>query len=155
MLLKTNFQFKRWLSSAALVLLSAGSLYGAELSPVGLWKTVDDRTGQVKGLIRIRESNGQLEGKIDKIFPTPGDDPAPKCEKCDGPRHNQPVLGLTFLWGFTKQGDEYQGGEILDPESGRIYQAKMKLIDGGKKLEVRGFIGFSLFGRSQTWLREE
>ena len=155
MLLKTNFKFTRWLASAALVLFSAGLLYGAELSPTGLWKTVDDRTGQVKGLVRISESNGQFEGKIDKIFPKPGDNPAPKCEKCDGPRHNQPVLGLTFLWGFTKQGDEYQGGEILDPESGKIYQAKMKLIDGGKKLEVRGFIGFSLFGRSQTWLREE
>lgn len=153
--LKTISQFKHWLFSAALVLLSAGFLYGAELSPIGLWKTVDDRTGQVKGLIRIRESNGQFEGKIDKIFPKPGDDPAPKCEKCDGPRHNQPILGLTFLWGFTKQGEEYQGGEILDPESGKIYQAKMKLVDGGKKLEVRGFIGFSIFGRSQTWLREE
>ncbi len=145
----------RWLSSAALVLFSTGLLYGAELSPAGLWKTVDDRTGQVKGLVRIVDSNGQFEGKIDKIFPKPGDNPAPKCEKCDGPQHNQPVLGLTFLWGFTKQGDEYQGGEILDPESGKIYQAKMKLIDGGKKLEVRGFIGFSLFGRTQTWLREE
>jgi len=112
-------------------------------------------SGQAKGLIRIREIAGKFEGKIDKIFPKAGDDPAPRCEKCEGSLHNQPVLGLTFLWGFTKQGDEYQGGEILDPESGKVYQAKMKLVDGGKKLEVRGFIGFSLFGRSQTWLREE
>jgi uncharacterized protein (DUF2147 family) len=155
MLLKTNLKIQRWLLSVALVFFVPGFLYAAELSPAGLWKTVDDRTGEAKGLVRIRESNGQFEGKIDKIFPKPGDDPAPKCGKCDGPRHNQPVLGLTFLWGFTKQGDEYQGGEILDPESGKIYQAKMKLIDGGKKLEVRGFIGFSLFGRSQTWLRQE
>jgi uncharacterized protein (DUF2147 family) len=106
-------------------------------------------------LVRISERNGQFEGKIEKIFPKPGDDPAPKCDKCDGTRHNQPVLGMTILWNLAKQGSEYQGGEILDPENGKVYQAKMKLIDGGKKLEVRGFIGFSLFGRSQVWLREE
>jgi uncharacterized protein (DUF2147 family) len=155
MLFLSNLRVPRWLLSATILFLTAGSVYAAELSPAGLWKTVDDQTGQVKGLVRIREVNGQFEGKIDKIFPKPGDDPAPKCEKCDGPRRNQPILGLTFMWGFTKQGDEYQGGEILDPENGKIYRAKMTLIDGGKKLEVRGFIGFSLFGRTQTWLREQ
>jgi uncharacterized protein (DUF2147 family) len=127
----------------------------AEPTPVGLWKTIDDNTSQPKGLVRISESNGKFEGKIERIFPKPGDDPAPRCDKCDGTRHNQPVLGMTILWNLTKQGSEYQGGEILDPEIGKTYQAKMKLIDGGKKLEVRGFIGFSLFGRSQVWLREE
>jgi uncharacterized protein (DUF2147 family) len=137
------------------VLLPAFLLYGADPSPVGLWKTIDDSSGQPKGLVRIREVNGQFEGKIEKIFPKPGDDPAPKCDKCDGARRNQPVLGMTFLWGLMKQGDEYQGGEILDPENGKIYRAKMKLADSGKKLEVRGFIGVSLFGRSQVWLREE
>ena len=154
MLLRLNlklicFAFLAW------VIVASASVYAAETSPAGLWKTIDDQSGQAKGLIRIREIAGKFEGKIDKIFPQPGDDPAPRCEKCEGSLHNQPVLGLTFLWGFTKQGDEYQGGEILDPESGKVYQAKMKLVDGGKKLEVRGFIGFSLFGRSQTWLREE
>lgn len=134
---------------------ATASVHAAELSPAGLWKTIDDQSGQAKGLVRIREIAGKFEGKIDKIFPKPGDDPAPRCEKCEGVLHNQPVLGLTFLWGFTKQGDEYQGGEILDPENGKIYRAKMKLIERGKKLEVRGFIGFSLFGRSQTWIREE
>lgn len=130
-------------------------LVAAELSPVGLWKTIDDNSGQPKGLVRIREINGQFDGRIEKIFPKPGDDPAPKCDKCDGARRNQPVLGMTILWGLTKQGEDYQGGEILDPENGKIYRAKMKLADGGKKLEVRGFIGVSLFGRSQIWLREE
>ena len=124
-------------------------------SPVGLWKTIDDSSGQVKGLVRIREANGRFDGKIEKIFPKPDEDPAPKCDKCDGTRKNQPVLGMTILWGLVKQTDDYQGGEILDPENGKVYRAKMKLIDGGKKLEVRGFIGVSLFGRSQIWLREE
>jgi len=154
MLLRLNLKLIRF-AFLAWVIVASASVYAAETSPAGLWKTIDDRSGQAKGLIRIREIAGKFEGKIDKIFPKAGDDPAPRCEKCEGSLHNQPVLGLTFLWGFTKQGDEYQGGEILDPESGKVYQAKMKLIDGGKKLEVRGFIGFSLFGRSQVWLREE
>jgi uncharacterized protein (DUF2147 family) len=154
MLLGLNLNLIRF-AFLAWVFLAAGYVQAAETSPAGLWKTIDDQSGQAKGLIRIREIAGKFEGKIDKIFPKPGDDPAPRCEKCEGSLHNQPVLGLTFLWGFTRQGDEYQGGEILDPESGKIYRAKMKLVDGGKKLEVRGFIGFSLFGRSQTWLREE
>ena len=154
-MLRLNLQILNRLALVVWVFLATTSVYAAEPSPAGLWKTIDDRSGEAKGLIRIREINGKFEGKIDKIFPKPGDDPAPRCEKCLGAQRNQPVLGLTFLWGFTKQGDEYQGGEILDPESGKIYQAKMKLIDAGKRLEVRGFIGFSLFGRSQTWLREE
>jgi len=138
-----------------ILFLPAFGLGAAEPSPSGLWKTIDDNSGQARGLVRIREVNGQFEGKIEKAFPKPGEDPAPKCDKCDGPRRNQPVLGMTILWGLARQGDEYQGGEILDPETGKIYRAKMKLIDGGKKLEVRGFIGISLFGRSQIWLREE
>jgi uncharacterized protein (DUF2147 family) len=139
-----------------LILLLPTELFGAaEPTPIGLWKTIDDNSGQPRALVRIREVNGQFEGKIEKGFPKPGEDQPPKCEKCDGPRRNQPVIGMTILWGLTKQGDEYQGGEILDPESGKIYRGKMKLIDGGKKLEVRGFIGVSLFGRSQVWLREE
>lgn len=150
-----NSRIYHWFSADIVLLLAAVSLGAAEPSPAGLWKTIDDHTGQPKGLVRIREVNGQYEGKIEKIFPKPGDDPAPKCDKCDGARRNQPVLGMTFLWGLTKQGDEYQNGEILDPENGKVYRAKMKVVDGGKKLEVRGFIGFSLFGRSQIWLREE
>jgi len=148
-------EIRHWLFLVIILCLQSLPIGAAELSPSGLWKTIDEHSGKAKGLIRIREVNGQYEGKIEKIFPTPGDDPTPKCEKCDGARHNQPVLGMTFMWGLKKQGNEYQGGEILDPETGTIYRAKIKLIDGGSKLEVRGFVGFSLFGRSQVWLREE
>jgi uncharacterized protein (DUF2147 family) len=136
-----------------LIVVSTG--HAAELSPIGLWKTIDDNTGQPRGLVRIIEVNGQYEGKVERIFPKPGEPPDPKCEKCEGNRRNQPVIGMTILWGLTKQGDEYQGGEILDPENGKVYRSRMKLVDNGKKLDVRGFIGFSLFGRSQIWLREE
>jgi uncharacterized protein (DUF2147 family) len=147
--------FHRWLGlGITLIVLNTAAL-AAELSPIGLWKTIDDNTGQPRGLVRIREVNGQYEGKVERIFPKPDEPPDPKCEKCEGNRRNQPVIGMTILWGLTKQGDEYQGGEILDPENGKVYRSRMKLVDNGKKLDVRGFIGFSLFGRSQIWLREE
>ena len=143
------------LTLMALALLSSGACAADFSSPVGLWKTIDDKTGKPGGLVRIFLADGQYQGRIEKIFPEPGEDPDPKCDKCDGPRRNQPVIGMTFMWGITKQGDDYQGGEILDPKTGKIYRAKMNLADGGKKLNVRGFIGFSLLGRTQVWDREE
>lgn len=142
------------LSLGLAILILPGSVYAADLSPLGLWKTIDDNTGQPRGFVRIREVNGQYEGKVEKIFPKPGEPPHPNCEKCQGNRRNEPVMGMTILWGLTRQGDEYQGGEILDPENGKVYRAQMKLLDNGQKLDVRGFIGFSLFGRSQIWIRE-
>src|SRR4249920_3246652 len=126
-----------------------------DLSPVGLWKTIDDHTGKPRGMVRVTQVNGEYQAKVEKIFPKPGEDPNPKCEKCEGTRHDQPVIGMIILWGLTKQGDEYQGGEILDPENGKVYRVKMKLDDGGTTLQVRGFIGFSLFGRTQIWIREK
>jgi len=132
------------------------TVYAADFSsPVGVWKTIDDHSGKPRGLIRIELVDGRYQGRIEKIFSEPGEDLNPKCVKCEGPRHNQPIIGLTFMWGLTQQGDQYQGGEILDPKTGKIYRAKLRLEDGGKKLNVRGFIGFSLLGRSQVWYREE
>jgi uncharacterized protein (DUF2147 family) len=138
-----------------LLVIALPSVYAAEFSPVGLWKTIDDNTGKPRGLVRLTQDNGAYQAKIEKIFPKPGEDQHPRCDKCDGTRHGQPILGMTILWGLTRQGDEYQGGEILDPETGRVYRVKMKIEDEGKKLLVRGFIGFSLLGRTQVWLREE
>jgi len=138
-----------------ILMLGSSTAYAAEFTPVGLWRTIDDQTGKPRGLVRITEANGEYQARVEKTFPKPGEESNPKCEKCEGPRQNKPVIGMTILWGLKKQGDAYQGGEILDPETGKIYRARIKLEDGGKKLDVRGFIGFSLFGRSQTWLREE
>jgi uncharacterized protein (DUF2147 family) len=146
--------FRRQFRLGTILIVVYSTAYAAELSPAGLWKTIDDSTGQPSGLVRIREVNGQYEGKVEKIFPKPGEEPNPKCEKCEGSRRNQPVIGMTILWGLTKQGDEYQGGEILDPENGKVYRARMRFLESGKKLDVRGFIGFSLIGRSQIWIRE-
>jgi uncharacterized protein (DUF2147 family) len=147
--------FSRWFGLWMTLVILSTTAHAAELSPIGLWKTIDDNTGQPRGLVRIREVNGQYEAKVEKTFPKPGEETNPKCEKCEGARRNQPVIGMTILWGLTKHGDEYQGGEILDPENGKVYRSRMKLVDNGKKLDVRGFIGFSLFGRSQIWIREE
>ncbi len=145
----------KYLLIPVIYLLTSAAAYGTEFTPAGLWRTIDDQTGKPRGLVRITEVNGEYQARVEKTFPKPGEVSNPKCEKCGGARQNQPVVGMTILWGLTKQGDEYRGGEILDPENGKIYRARIKLEDGGKKLDVRGFIGFSLFGRSQTWLREE
>lgn len=143
----------RLLNAAAIASLAFGTAFAADMnSPVGTWKTYDDAGKVQKGVVLITEQGGVLQGKIIKTF-----DPAkpnPLCEECDGERKNKPVIGMTFLWDLKKDGEEFNGGRILDPENGKIYKAKMNLKDGGKKLEVRGFLGFSLLGRSQTWQRE-
>jgi uncharacterized protein (DUF2147 family) len=148
---------KTFVSAAVFVLLSAvaGFAWADVNSPTGLWKTIDDKTGKERSLVRITETNGVFEGRVEKIYDQPGDDPQHLCKECEGERKDKPIIGMTILWGLKKDGEQYAGGEILDPKNGSIYRAKMKLLDGGKKLEVRGFIGVSLFGRSQTWLREE
>ncbi|WP_137937510.1 DUF2147 domain-containing protein [Chitinivorax sp. B] len=124
-------------------------------SPVGKWKTIDDKTGKPRGVVEITEQNGILTGRIIGNFPKPGEPENPVCEKCDGDKKGKPIIGLVFLEGLKKNGNEYTDGKILDPENGNVYSSKLKVLDGGKKIEVRGFIGISLLGRSQTWVREE
>jgi len=120
-----------------------------------LWKNIDDASGKPRALIRIAESNGTLQGKIEKVFPGPSEDRNPKCEKCEGALKNVPVIGLVILSGLKKDGAEYTGGKILDPDNGKVYSSKIQLTDAGKKLNVRGYVGVSMLGRSQIWLRQE
>jgi uncharacterized protein (DUF2147 family) len=142
-----------------LTLASAAALFSvtahAQQSAVGLWKNIDDESGKPKALIRITESNGVLSGKIEKLFKQPGEDQNPKCDKCEGALKDQPVLGMTILTNMKRDGDEYDGGNILDPNNGKVYKSTLELKDSGKKLSVRGYIGIPLLGRSQIWLREE
>lgn len=139
----------------AAAMLAAASVFADSGSPAGLWRTIDDKTGKERSLIRITETNGVFEGKVEQLLNRqPDDDPENLCRKCEGARKDQPIIGMTILWGLKKEGDQYSGGEILDPKNGKVYRAKMKLVDDGAKLEVRGFIGVSLFGRSQVWVRE-
>jgi uncharacterized protein (DUF2147 family) len=135
--------------------LAAPLAWAQEGSPVGLWKTIDDTTGKPGALIRITENQGELTGKIEKLFRSADEEANPKCVACTDARKNQPILGMTIVSGLKKNGDEYGGGEILDPKNGKVYKSKLMVRDGGKKVEVRGFIGVPMFGRSQVWLRQE
>ncbi|MBJ7314153.1 DUF2147 domain-containing protein [Rugamonas sp. CCM 8940] len=135
--------------------LLAAPVWADEGSPVGLWKNIDDVSGKPKALIRITESNGALQGQIEKLFRAPNEEQNPKCDKCEGARKDAPVIGLVIMSGLKKDGSEYTGGEILDPDNGKVYKSKMNLADGGKKLNVRGYIGIPMLGRSQTWVRQD
>lgn len=135
--------------------LAMPAAWAQTASPVGVWKTIDDETGKPKALVRITEEQGVLTGKIEKLFRPADQDQNPKCTKCEGARKDQPLIGLTILSGLKQDGDEYTGGEILDPAKGKTYKSKASLKDNGSKLEVRGYIGAPMFGRTQTWVREQ
>ena len=124
-------------------------------SPVGTWKTVDDRTGKVRALVAIWENNGKLYGKIERLIDPDPNLPNPQCIYCVGELKDKPVIGLRILWDLRKNGDQWSGGKVLDPESGKSYRCIIAMQDSGKTLRVRGYIGFSLFGRTQYWLRDQ
>jgi uncharacterized protein (DUF2147 family) len=129
----------------SLTLLLPGLVSAQTLTPVGLWKTIDDNTGKQRSYVRIVDVGGELQGKVEKLFPFPGDDPENLCEKCKGERKNKPVVGMTILWGLEQdEGMVWKGGEILDPDNGKTYRCKMTVSDNGKELDVRGYIGISL-----------
>ncbi len=123
-------------------------------SPVGLWKTYDDEGKTARGIIRITETAGEVEGFLVKSLAANAD--ADKlCIYCPGALKNQPMQGLRFVSKLRWTGEEYGDGEIIDPDSGTVYRATLKVLPDGKHLSVRGYVGISLFGRSQTWERAE
>ena len=136
--------------------LSLASLSAfAQMSPVGLWKTIDDDSKKEKSLVRIKETNGVYSGTIEKLL-----DPDRKqdavCDKCTDDRKDKPVLGMTILRGLKQSATDkaiYEGGDIVDPNNGKVYRTRLKPVDDGKKLEMRGYIG--PFYRTQVWLRVE
>ncbi len=149
----THKRLSQRLSIALLPLFFAASAWG-QSTPIGYWKTFDDATGDPKSIISIYTKNGQQAGDVVRIIKA--SDAAVRnnagqviCDKCDGERKDQPIDGMNIMWGFSQEGDQWDGGRILDPQNGKIYKAKMWLEDGA--LMVRGFIGFSLIGRSQQW----
>lgn len=141
---------RKTLLAASALLLPALSLANEY---VGQWYTVDEETHKKESLVTIWEEGDQLKGKIVEIL-----DPASRnavCEKCKGDKKDQKIVGLTFLWGMKKDGSQYDNGKVLDPKSGKVYSGSMKLIDGGKKLKLRGYVGFSLLGRTQVWVKAD
>ncbi len=126
----------------------------AQNTPIGRWRSIDDATGKPKAVIEVSEAdNGTLSARIVQLIDT-SDGPNPLCDACTGTRRNKPILGMTIAWGLKPQGKVWGGGRILDPENGKEYSVKFTPIAGGKQLEVRGFLGVALLGRTQTWLRE-
>lgn len=148
------------LAFAASLLFAAGAAIAATDTPTGTWKQVDDESGKVRSVIQITDNQGEYQAKVLKLENRSPEEIArdgenPLCKKCDGKRANQPIVGMTIMWGVHKDGNVWDGGKILDPKSGKVYKVKLSLEDEGQKLDVRGYLGLSLFGRTQTWSRVE
>jgi uncharacterized protein (DUF2147 family) len=144
---------KTVVSTLALSLASLSAF--AQLSPVGLWKTIDDDSKKEKSLVRIKESNGVYSGTIEKLL-DPTSKPDAVCDKCTDERKDKPVLGMTILRNLKQSADDktvYDGGDIVDPNNGKVYRTRLKPVEDGKKLEMRGYIG--PFYRTQVWIRVE
>lgn len=132
----------------------SASMAQAQMSPVGLWKTIDDKDGSPKAEVRITEKDGIVTGKIEKVYRADFK-PTDICGKCPDDRKDKLILGLDIMRDLKKAEGQnvWEGGTIIDSESGTIYKAKVTPVDGGAKLEMRGFVGFSFLGRTQTWVR--
>lgn len=139
--------------AATLVMSTAA----AQSAPAGLWKTIDDSSKTEKSLVRIAETNGVFTGRIEKLL-GPDAKPDAVCEECTGERKGKPIVGMTIISGIKKNAEHeglWDGGSILDPNNGKTYKLRLKPSDDGKKLEVRGYIGAPMFGRSQTWFKAD
>lgn len=122
-------------------------------SPAGLWKTIDDKTGEPKAIVRITDAGGDVSGRIEKLL-NPNAPRNEVCSQCTDDRKNKPIIGLTILKSMKQDGDDvWSGGNVLDPKNGKIYKARIELKDGGRKLELRGYLG--PFYRTQVWMRAE
>lgn len=136
---------------AAALLIGGNVLAAVAATPVGHWQTIDDRTGKPRAIIEIYRQGDEYFGRIERSY-TPGAEHR-KCVECSDERKDQPMLGLVIVRGLHADGDTYGGGDILDPDNGRVYRCRMTLSADGKTLSVRGYIGISLLGRTQTWHR--
>ncbi len=142
-------------ASIAALLLAVCTGVFAQATPVGLWKTIDDDSGKEKSLVRITESGGVLTGRIERLL-DPATNPDAVCDKCTDERKGKPLLGLAIIRNAQQDADDpgvWSGGEITDPNNGKSYRLRLKPLEGGKALEVRGYIG--PFYRNQTWIRVE
>ena len=141
---------------AAIILVAIGAPAWAQMTPEGLWRNVDDKTGEAKAEIRIRDTGaGGLLGVLEKRLSKDAK-PDDVCKECTDDRKDKPVLGMTIIRNIKANADDkgiWDGGDILDPNNGKVYRARLKPVDGGKKLEMRGYLG--PFYRTQVWLRVE
>ncbi|MDE3010633.1 MAG: DUF2147 domain-containing protein [Pseudomonadota bacterium] len=134
------------------VWLASGLALAQGDSPVGRWQTISDETGKAESVVEITQNGSEYVGHIVQLLTG---DPVRVCEHCKDERKDKPLVGMLLMDGFHADGEQFTGGHIVDPHSGTIYRCRMRLIDGGHRLEVRGFVGIALLGRTQTWVRED
>ncbi|MGE8539132.1 MAG: DUF2147 domain-containing protein [Acinetobacter sp.] len=123
----------------------------------GLWQQIDDKTGSPKALIEMKtQADGSYTGIISKVTPRPGYTPREKCIKCPPPYTDKPILGLEVIKGLKFiNNNNYAHGRVLDPLTGKIYDLKGRISANGKRLTLRGYVGISAIGRTQTWIRQD
>lgn len=144
---------KNIIKAAGIVLLMFVSLSVFAASPMGNWKTIDDVSGQAKSIVKISGSATNLTGTVVKLFPGA----MTTCTACSGGMKNQPIVGMRVMWGLKqnpKNPNEWTGGSIMDPKSGKVYRCMLTVAPNGASMVVRGYLGVSMFGRSQTWYRQ-
>jgi uncharacterized protein (DUF2147 family) len=149
---------RAFMASAALpLLLGVAPSRAAEdpaMSPVGHWKTIDDKTLKPRSIVKVWEQDGELRGRIEQLYREPDEEPDPLCDKCKGEKYNQKVRGMEMLWGFKRKAKGLSDGWVLDPEEGNTYHARLEVIEGGAKMRLFGYIRIIFkIGRSQTWER--
>mgnify|MGYP000022233178 FL=1 len=142
--------------SACILVIATSNIYAQTTDPaIGVWKTIDDKTNQPASLIKIDEVNGVLQGTIIKTFPAPGETPLVYCNLCKDDRKDKPLIGMKIMSDLKKDGlGSWSDGKILDPKNGETYKVKL-VTEDGKKMDVRGYIGVPLLGRTQVWYKAE
>lgn len=136
----------------AAILLTLTCINSFAASVQGYWKTIDDKTGQPKSIVKISGSSGNLTGYVTKLYPGALE----ICSACKGRLQGKPIKGMAVLWGFKQDSSNpnyWYGGTIMDPKTGKYYSSNLTVSDDNRTLSVRGYVGVPMFGRSQTWIR--
>lgn len=139
---------RNWILAVGVFFLTLSTIQAQ--SVIGKWKTIDDETGEAKSIVEIYEKSGKIYGKVVDILRA--DRKKDVCTKCDGAEKNKPIMGMVIINGLKKDGTEYNGGTILDPQNGKKYKCYITL-DSADKLKLRGYVGISIVGRTQYWTR--